>query len=78
MRRGGATLAIPQPSKCMLCHAAIATDKPDIKHLADAAKADEGGASYQHGTDVQLVAFPAVNWSFTGWTGDCAAFDATP
>ncbi|MEZ2347965.1 cytochrome c3 family protein [Terriglobus sp. RCC_193] len=39
--RGGATLAIPQPSKCMLCHAAIATDKPDIKHLADAAKNNE-------------------------------------
>lgn len=39
--RGGATLAIPQPAKCMLCHAAIATDKPDIKRLADAAKNNE-------------------------------------
>lgn len=39
--RGGATLAIPQPAKCMLCHAAIATDKPDIKRLADAAKNSE-------------------------------------
>jgi hypothetical protein len=36
------------------------------------------GASYQHGTDVQLVAFPAANWSFTGWSGDCAGFDSTP
>jgi hypothetical protein len=34
----GSTVAIPQPAKCMLCHAAIATDKPDIKRIADAAK----------------------------------------
>jgi hypothetical protein len=36
--RNGATLAMPQPTKCMLCHAAIATDKPDIQRIADAAK----------------------------------------
>lgn len=39
--RGGATLAIPQPSKCMLCHAAIATDKPAIKELTEKAKNNE-------------------------------------
>ena len=39
--RSGATLAMPQPTKCMLCHAAIATDKPDIKRLADMAKNEE-------------------------------------
>jgi hypothetical protein len=36
--RNGATVAMPQPPKCMLCHAAIATDKPDIKRITDAAK----------------------------------------
>ncbi|MCU1323928.1 MAG: hypothetical protein JWM43_3577 [Acidobacteriaceae bacterium] len=36
--RNGSTVAMPQPAKCMLCHAAIATDKPDIKRIADAAK----------------------------------------
>ena len=36
--RNGSTLAMPQPAKCMLCHASIATDKPDIQRLADAAK----------------------------------------
>jgi hypothetical protein len=36
--RNGSTLAIPQPAKCMLCHAAIATDKPDIKRIADAVR----------------------------------------
>jgi hypothetical protein len=36
--RNGSTLALPQSAKCMLCHAAIATDKPDIKRVADAAK----------------------------------------
>jgi hypothetical protein len=40
-RGDGSTLAMPQPAKCMLCHAAIATDKPDIKRLADAAKNEE-------------------------------------
>ena len=39
--RNGSTLAMPQASKCMLCHAAIATDKPDIKRLADMAKNEE-------------------------------------
>jgi|GEM_PF-1087821 len=39
--RGGATLAMPQPTKCMLCHAAIATDKPDVQLLAQAAKDNE-------------------------------------
>ena len=39
--RTGATLAMPQPAKCMLCHVAIATDKPDIKRIADAAKNDQ-------------------------------------
>jgi len=37
----GTTVAMPQPSKCMLCHSAIATDKPDIKVLADAAKNED-------------------------------------
>ncbi len=32
---------MPQPAKCMLCHAAIATDKPDIKRIADAARNNE-------------------------------------
>ncbi len=40
-RGNGSSLAMPQPAKCMLCHAAIATDKPDIKRLADAAKNEE-------------------------------------
>jgi hypothetical protein len=39
--RNGATVAMPQPQKCMLCHAAIATDKPDIQRIADAAKNNE-------------------------------------
>ncbi len=39
--RNGATVAMPQPAKCMLCHAAIATDKPDIKRIAEAAKNNE-------------------------------------
>lgn len=37
----GATLAMPQPTKCMMCHVAIATDKPDVQRLAAAAKANE-------------------------------------
>ena len=36
--RNGSTLAMPQPTKCMVCHASIATDKPDIKLIADAAR----------------------------------------
>ena len=37
----GALLTMPQPEKCMLCHAAIATDKPDVQRIAAAAKAGE-------------------------------------
>ena len=36
--RSGATLVMPQGAKCMQCHATIATDKPDIKRIADAAQ----------------------------------------
>jgi formate-dependent nitrite reductase cytochrome c552 subunit len=36
--RNGSTLAMPQPAKCMLCHVAVATDKPDIKRIADAVR----------------------------------------
>jgi hypothetical protein len=36
--RSGDTLVMPQAAKCMQCHAAVATDKPDIKRLADAAQ----------------------------------------
>ena len=34
----GMTLVMPQSAKCMQCHATIATDKPDIKRIADAAQ----------------------------------------
>jgi hypothetical protein len=34
----GSTLVIPQATRCMQCHATIATDKPDIKRIADAAQ----------------------------------------
>lgn len=34
----GSALALPQAAKCMQCHAAVATDKPDIKKIADAAQ----------------------------------------
>lgn len=40
-RAGGATLALPQPAKCMSCHVSIATDKPEIKTLAEAAKNED-------------------------------------
>jgi hypothetical protein len=40
-RGNGTTLAMPQPPKCMRCHASIATDKPDIQRLADAAKNED-------------------------------------
>jgi hypothetical protein len=40
-RGNGSTLAMPQPPKCMTCHAGIATDKPDIKRLAEAAKNED-------------------------------------
>lgn len=32
---------MPQPEKCMACHVAVATDKPDIKRLAAAYAAKE-------------------------------------
>lgn len=37
----GVLLAMPQPEKCMACHVAVATDKPDVKRLAAAAVAKE-------------------------------------
>lgn len=40
-RGSGSTLALPQPPKCMKCHVSIATDKPDIKRLAEAAKNED-------------------------------------
>jgi hypothetical protein len=40
-RGDGSTLALPQPPKCMSCHASIATDSPDIKRLAEAAKNED-------------------------------------
>jgi Cytochrome c7 and related cytochrome c/Class III cytochrome C family len=36
--RSGDTLVMPQAAKCMQCHAAVATDKPDIKRIAEAAQ----------------------------------------
>ncbi|MDE1177424.1 MAG: cytochrome c3 family protein [Edaphobacter sp.] len=40
-RGTGMTVAMPQPPKCMRCHATVATDKPDIKRLAEAAKNED-------------------------------------
>ena len=40
-RGDGSTLSMPQPPKCMLCHASVATDKPDIQRLAAAAKNED-------------------------------------
>jgi predicted CXXCH cytochrome family protein len=40
-RGNGAALAMPQPAKCMRCHNTVATDNPDIKRLADAAKNED-------------------------------------
>lgn len=40
-RGNGSTLAMPQPAKCMTCHSSIATDKPDIQRLAQAAKNED-------------------------------------
>lgn len=40
-RGEGSTLALPQPAKCMTCHVSIATDKPEIKRLAEAAKNED-------------------------------------
>ncbi|MGI4854966.1 MAG: cytochrome c3 family protein [Janthinobacterium lividum] len=37
----GVALAMPQPTKCMMCHVAIATEKPAIQRLAAAAAANE-------------------------------------
>lgn len=42
--RTGETLAMPQPTQCMVCHSAIATDKPDIQRLADMAKNNQNAA----------------------------------
>jgi hypothetical protein len=40
-RGNGSTLAMPQPAKCMTCHTSIATDKPDIQRLAEAARNED-------------------------------------
>ncbi len=39
--KNGATVAMPQAGKCMICHAAVDADKPDIQQLAAAAKSGE-------------------------------------
>ncbi|QNI37348.1 cytochrome c3 family protein [Edaphobacter albus] len=40
-RGDGSTLALPQAGKCMSCHTSVATDKPEIKRLAEAAKNED-------------------------------------
>jgi hypothetical protein len=40
-RGDGSTVALPQAPKCMTCHISIATDKPEIKRLAEAAKNED-------------------------------------
>jgi hypothetical protein len=40
-RGDGSTLALPQAPTCMKCHVSIATDKPEIKRLAEAAKNED-------------------------------------
>lgn len=40
-RGNGATVSMPQPPKCMSCHNTVATDNPDIKRLAEAAKNED-------------------------------------
>lgn len=40
-RGDGSTLALPQAAKCMSCHTSVATDKPEIKRLAEAAKNED-------------------------------------
>ncbi|MBS1801189.1 MAG: hypothetical protein JSS95_15355 [Acidobacteria bacterium] len=40
-RGDGSTLAMPQAAKCMKCHASVATDNPDVKRLAEAAKNED-------------------------------------
>ena len=32
-------------------------------------------STYQHGTDVQLVATPVANWALTSWSGACTGTD---
>jgi uncharacterized repeat protein (TIGR02543 family) len=54
------------------------TDNPGPISCVGPTNTGTCSATYQHGTDVQLVAFPATNWNFTGWTGDCSGFDTTP
>ncbi len=39
--KNGSTVAMPQAGKCMVCHAAVDADKPDIQQLAAAAKSGE-------------------------------------
>ncbi|MBN9614275.1 MAG: hypothetical protein BGO25_13890 [Acidobacteriales bacterium 59-55] len=40
-RGNGSTLAMPQPPTCMRCHNTVATDNPDIKRVAEAAKNED-------------------------------------
>lgn len=40
-RGDGSTLSLPQPPRCMKCHTSVATDKPDIKRLAESAKNED-------------------------------------
>lgn len=40
-RGNGSALAMPQPATCMHCHNTIATDNPDIKRVAEAAKNED-------------------------------------
>jgi hypothetical protein len=40
-RGEGATLALPQAVGCMKCHNTVATDNPDVKRLAEAAKNED-------------------------------------
>ena len=40
-RGDGSTLALPQPPKCMSCHASVAIDRPEIKRLVEAAKNED-------------------------------------
>ena len=52
------------------------TDTPGpISCVGPAPDTGTCNATYQHGTDVQLVANPLANWSFTGWSGDCTGTD---
>lgn len=40
-RGNGSTLAMPQAASCMRCHNTVATDNPDIKRVAEAAKNED-------------------------------------